>query len=238
MEVDSPGSSESTSGFPQLSRPAACQGYSSTDVENNTFHFVLICLILSVFVFKQTSDTNTFPDSDKYNSRIGQIQSVFSQRQGGGCEAVVQTTRHIPIKPPTPSTSPRPVLKMILQMRTFLIIMYRNGRYFSRCPAAVGGRSLFRPTPSSHCNCTAQLHISAHSAYCNTACSHCKCTQLYSRAYCNHCKQQKLILYTVHCSHCTVHKSTHFTLLHRAFCSLQVEQKVLLFYLLRSHYQK
>ena len=169
MEVDSPGSSESTSGFPQLSRPAACQGYSSTDVENNTFHFVLICLILSVFVFVQTSDTNTFPDSDKYNSRFGQIQSVFSQRQGGGCEAVVQTTRHIPIRPPTPSTSPRPVLKMILQMRTFLIIMYRNGRYFSRCPAAVGGRSLFRPTPSSHCKSTAQCtHISTQSTlqYC------------------------------------------------------------------------
>ena len=169
MEVDSPGSSESTSGFPQLSRPAACQGYSSTDVENNTFHFVLICLILSVFVFVQTSDTNTFPDSDKYNSRIGQIQSVFSQRQGGGCEAVVQTARHIPIRPPTPSTSPRPVLKMILQMRTFLIIMYRNGRYFSRCPAAVGGRSLFRPTPSSHCKSTAQCtHISTQSTlqYC------------------------------------------------------------------------
>ena len=169
MEVDSPGSSESTSGFPQLSRPAACQGYSSTDVENNTFHFVLICLILSVFVFKQTSDTNTFPASDKYNSRLGQIQSVFSQRQGGGCEAVVQTARHIPIQHPTPSTSPRPVLKMILQMRTFLIIMYRNGRYFSRCPAAVGGRSLFRPTPSSHCKSTAQCtHISTQSTlqYC------------------------------------------------------------------------
>ena len=101
MEVDSPDSSESTSGFPQQSRPAACQGYSSTDVENNTFHFVLICLILSGFVFVQTSDTNTFPDSDKYNSRFGQIQSVFSQRQGGGCEAVVQTTRHIPIQAPS-----------------------------------------------------------------------------------------------------------------------------------------
>ena len=45
--------------------------------------------------------------------------------------------------------------KMILQMRNLdfwpsvVIIMYWNGQYISQCPAAVGGRSPFRPTPSS-----------------------------------------------------------------------------------------
>ena len=221
MEVDSPGSSESTSGFPQQSRPAACQGYSSTDVENNTFHFVLIFLILSGFVFVQTSDTNTFPDSDKYNSRIGQIQSVFSQRQGGGCEAVVQTTRHIPIEPPTPSTSPRPVLKMILQMRTFLIIMYRNGRYFSRCPAAVGGRSLFRPTPSSHCKSTvhtyqhtehtAILHSVTASAHSCTA-EHTGITENSKSSYYTRCTAATAQCTRAHTLHYCTEPSAHFKL--------------------------
>ena len=117
--------------------------------------------------------------------------------------------------------------KMILQMRNLdfwpsvVIIMYWNGQYISQCPAAVGGRSPFRPTPSSRCtphiaqSTNHKAHIALHKAH-HTA--HCKQHLTLHTVKCSHCKKQiaQILLHTVVITYfgCqSMHKAQLFSLL-------------------------
>ena len=100
--------------------------------------------------------------------------------------------------------------KMILQMRNLdfwpsvVIIMYWNGQYISQCPAAVGGRSPFRPTPSSCCtphiaqSTNHKAHIALHKAH---HMAHCKHT--------THGKMQSLQKHSSNCTDFTAYCSNY-----------------------------